>query len=153
MPVRYDQDTKAKAIRLVREHAGDYPSEYPAITAVARRLGMAPETLRKWIRQAAVDEGQAPGVSSEAAREIRELKRKVSELERMIEIAPLARRAAIFPAARSRGSVTTIWEPQSRYLGAPIQVPGGPNLGTGGFQSRYCFRIYRTTREDLPAAP
>ena len=34
MPVRYDQDTKAKAIRLVREHAGDYPSEYPAITAV-----------------------------------------------------------------------------------------------------------------------
>ena len=44
MPVRYDQDTKAKAIRLVREHAGDYPSEYVAITAVARRLGMTPET-------------------------------------------------------------------------------------------------------------
>ena len=61
MPVKYDQDTKAKAIRLVREHAGDYPSEYAAITAVARRLGMTPETLRKWIRQAAVDEGQAPG--------------------------------------------------------------------------------------------
>jgi transposase len=86
MPVRYDQDIKAKAIRLVREHAGDYPSEYAAITAVARRLGMTPETLRKWIRQAAVDEGQAPGVSSEAAKEIRELKRKVSELERTIEI-------------------------------------------------------------------
>jgi transposase len=68
MPVKYDQDTKAKAIRLVREHAGDYPSEYAAITAVARRLGMTPETLRKWIRQAAVDEGQAPGVTSEAAR-------------------------------------------------------------------------------------
>jgi transposase len=62
MPVRYDQDTKAKAIRLVLEHAGDYPSEYAAITAVARRLGMTPETLRKWIRQAAVDEGQAAGV-------------------------------------------------------------------------------------------
>jgi transposase len=86
MPVRYDQDIKAKAIRLVREHAGDYPSEYAAITAVAQRLGMTPETLRKWIRQAAVDEGQAPGVTSESAREIRELKRKVSELERTIEI-------------------------------------------------------------------
>ena len=80
MPVRYDQDTKAKAIRLVREHAGDYPSEYAAITAVARRLGMTPETLRKWIRQAAVDEGQAPGVSSEAAKEIRELGSKVSRV-------------------------------------------------------------------------
>ena len=86
MPVRYDQDTKARAIRLVREHFSDYPSEYAAISAVARRLGMAPETLRKWIRQAAVDEGQAPGVTTEASREIRDLKRKVSELERTIEI-------------------------------------------------------------------
>jgi transposase len=47
---------------------------------------MVPETLRKWIRQAAVDEGQAPGVTTEAAKEIRELRRKVSELERTIEI-------------------------------------------------------------------
>ena len=61
MPVRYDQDTKAKASGLVGEHAGDYPSEYAAITAVAGRLEMTPETLRKWIRQAAVDDGQAPG--------------------------------------------------------------------------------------------
>jgi transposase len=61
MPVRYDQDTKAKAIRLVREHAGDYPSEYAAITAVARRLGMTPETLRKWIRQALSMRGRLPG--------------------------------------------------------------------------------------------
>src|SRR5258708_17522465 len=86
VPVRYDQDTKAKAIRLVREHAGDYPSEYAAISAVARRLGMTAETLRKWIRQAAVDEGRAPGVTTEASKEVRELKRKVSELERTIEI-------------------------------------------------------------------
>src|SRR5208282_984897 len=61
MPVKYDQDTKAKAIGLVGEHAGDYPSEYAAITAVAGRLEMTPETLREWIRQAAVDDGQAPG--------------------------------------------------------------------------------------------
>ena len=86
MSVKYDQETKAKAIRLVREHAGDYPSEYAAITAVARRLGMTAETLRKWVRQAELDEGQAPGVSSEAAREIRELRRKNRELEQTVEI-------------------------------------------------------------------
>ena len=86
MPVKYDQETKAKAIRLVREHAGDYPSEYAAITAVARRLGMTAETLRKWIRQAEIDEGQGPGVSSEAAREIRELRRKNRELEQTVQI-------------------------------------------------------------------
>jgi len=86
MPGKYDQETKAKAIRLVREHVGDYPSEYAAITAVAKRLGMTAETLRKWIRQAQVDGGQAPGVSTEASKEVRELKRKVAELERTVEI-------------------------------------------------------------------
>jgi transposase len=51
MPSRYDASTRAKAVRLVREHRGDYPSEYAAITAVAGRLGMTAETLRQWIRQ------------------------------------------------------------------------------------------------------
>jgi transposase len=86
MPVKYDQDTKARAVRLVREHAGDYPTEYAAITAVSRRLGMSAETLRKWIRQAEVDEGKAPGVTSAESAEIRELRRRNRELEQTIEI-------------------------------------------------------------------
>jgi transposase len=43
---------------------------------------MSAETLRKLLRQAEVDAGQAPGVPSEPAGEIRELKRKNAELER-----------------------------------------------------------------------
>jgi len=86
MPVKYDQDTKARAVRLVREHAGDYESEWAAISAVAGRMGMSAETLRKWLRQAAVDAGQAPGVTTESSAEVRELRRKVNELERTIEI-------------------------------------------------------------------
>ena len=86
MPMRYDEETKAKAIRLVTEHAGDYASEWEAIKTVAGRLGMNPETLRKWLRQTEVDAGQAEGVTSAATREIRELKRKNTELERTIEI-------------------------------------------------------------------
>ena len=61
MPNRHDPNIKSKAIRLVREHRGDYPSEFAAIKVVAGRLGMTPETVRKWIRQAEVDEGTAPG--------------------------------------------------------------------------------------------
>jgi transposase len=82
----YSAETKGRAIRLVREHAGDYPSEYAAITAVASRLGMTAETLRKWIRQAEVDGGERPGVTTAEAGEIRKLRRKVAELERTIEI-------------------------------------------------------------------
>src|SRR5690348_6565537 len=64
MPSRYDANTKAKAVRLVREHRADYPTEYAAITAVAGRLGMSPETLRLWIRQDEVDSGTAAGVTT-----------------------------------------------------------------------------------------
>jgi len=86
MPGKYDKNTKAKAIRLVREHSGDYPTEWAAITAVSGRLGMSAETLRKWIRQAEVDEGKAAGVPSSESAEIRELRRKNRELEQTIEI-------------------------------------------------------------------
>jgi transposase len=82
---RYDARTKAKAVRLVRQHAGDYPTEYAAIRSVAGRLGMSAESLRKWIRQAQVDEGTAPGVTSAESAEIRELRRKNRELEQTIE--------------------------------------------------------------------
>jgi transposase len=86
MSSKYDRETKAKAIRLVTEHAEDYASEWEAITTVAGRLGMSPETLRKWLRQAEVDTGDREGTTTAAAREIRELKRKNAELEQTVEI-------------------------------------------------------------------
>jgi transposase len=86
MPSKYDAGTRAKAVRLVTEHRDEYPSEWAAIRAVSGRLGMNAETLRNWIRQSAVDAGEAEGVSTDAAREIRELRRKNKELEETIEI-------------------------------------------------------------------
>jgi transposase len=83
---RFDENTKVKAVRLVREHADDYDSEWAAMCAISSRLGMTAETLRKWVRQAEVDAGDAAGVSSETARELRELRRKNRELEATIEI-------------------------------------------------------------------
>jgi transposase len=84
---KYSAELRAKAVRLVREHAGDYPSEWAAIGEVSRRLGIgSSETLRKWLRQAETDEGSRPGTTTEQASEVRALKRKVSELERTIQI-------------------------------------------------------------------
>jgi transposase len=64
----------------------DYATEWAAIKAVSGRLGMSAETLRKWLRQSEVEAGEAAGVTTESARQIRELKRKNAELERTIEI-------------------------------------------------------------------
>ena len=83
----YSKETRQKAVRLVREHLGDYPSEFAAIKAVAARLGIGTaETLRKWVRQAEVDAGEAPGVTTAEAAEVRKLRRKVTELEQTLAI-------------------------------------------------------------------
>jgi transposase len=83
---RYDGEMKAKAVRLVADHVEDYDSLWAAITAVSSRLGMSGETLRKWVRQAEVDGGEAPGTTTADAEELRALKRKCRELEQTIEV-------------------------------------------------------------------
>jgi transposase len=86
MPMKYDEEFRAKAVRLVLDHAVDYPSQWAAIEAVSKRLGMTAETLRRWVRQAEVDAGDREGAPSQIVRENRELKRKNRELEQTIEI-------------------------------------------------------------------
>lgn len=61
---KYDPETRAKAVRLVLEHRDDYPSEWAAITAASKRLGMNAEMLRNWIRQQQVDDGKRDGPCS-----------------------------------------------------------------------------------------
>jgi transposase-like protein len=55
---------------------GDYETEWTAMRVIAGQLGMSPETLRRWVRQAQVDDGEMAGVSSEEKRELRDLLRK-----------------------------------------------------------------------------
>lgn len=86
MPSKYDPEIRAKAVRLVLDHRGDYPSEWAAISAVSKRLGMNAETLRNWIRQRQVDDGQRDGVSTETTKEVRELRKRNRELEETIEV-------------------------------------------------------------------
>ena len=86
MPSKYDPETKAKAIRLVKEHRDEYDNEWAAMKAISSRLGMNTETLRKWVRQAEIDEGQAAGTTTQESQELRELRKKNRELEETIEI-------------------------------------------------------------------
>jgi transposase len=86
MPSRYDAETKAKAVRLYTEHVSDYDSPWAAMKVISGRLGMTAETLRLWIRQSEVDTGQKPGLTTESAQELRELRRKCRELEQTIEV-------------------------------------------------------------------
>lgn len=71
---------------MLAEAEPEHPTEWSAIRHVAQLLGMSPETLRLWRRRVEVDGGQKPGVTSEAAEEIKRLKREVAELRRANEI-------------------------------------------------------------------
>jgi transposase len=83
---RFDQETRAKAVRLYTEHVSDYDSPWAAMKAISARLGMTAETLRKWVRQSEVDAGQKSGLTTESAQELRELRRKCRELEQTVEV-------------------------------------------------------------------
>ena len=97
----YPPELRERAVRLVAEVRPEYPSDWPAICAVASRLGIgSAETLRKWVRQAEVDAGTRPGISSEESAEIRRLKRENAELRRANEILKAA--SAFFAAELDR---------------------------------------------------
>jgi transposase len=86
---------------MVAEVRPDYPSDWPAIVAVASRLGIgSAETLRKWVRQAEVDGGTRLGVTSEESAELRKLRAEVRELRRANEILKAA--SAFFAAELDR---------------------------------------------------
>jgi transposase len=100
MPKQYPSEVRQRAVRLVMEHREQYETEYAAIRAIGAKLGVGAETLRKWVRQAEVDSGKRPGVSTEESAEVRRLRREVAELRRANEILKAA--ASFFAAELDR---------------------------------------------------
>ncbi len=75
-------------MRLVQE-AWQEDSELSLNAAVLRigpRVGVNPDTLRGWCKQADIDVGRRPGVTTQDATRIKELEREVKELKRANEI-------------------------------------------------------------------
>jgi transposase len=79
-------EVRERAVRLVREHEGEYPSQWAAITSIATKCGMTPETLRKWVRNTEVDTGKRPGLTTEERQRLQTLERENRELRRANEI-------------------------------------------------------------------
>lgn len=86
-----------RAVRMVDEHRGDYPSEWAAMTSIAGKVGCTTETLRRWCREEASRRaGPAAQAVSERDR-VKALEREVKELRRANEI--LRKASAYFAQA------------------------------------------------------
>jgi transposase len=83
---RYPRELRDRAVRMVLDHQQDYGSQWEAICSIAEKFGTTSETMRRWVRQAEVDDGARPGVSTVEAKRIRELERENRELRRANEI-------------------------------------------------------------------
>jgi transposase len=82
---RYPQELRERAVRMVVESA-DHGERLGSIRRVAQQLGIGYESLRKWVKQAEVDGGRRPGITTAEQQRIAELERENRELRRANEI-------------------------------------------------------------------
>jgi transposase len=71
---------------MVREAIAESGERQGAVSRVARQLGVGTESLRNWVKQADIDSGKRPGVTTAEQRRIGELERENRELKRANEI-------------------------------------------------------------------
>ena len=87
---RFSPEVRERAVRMVQEHRGDYPSLWAAIESIAPKIGCVPQTLNEWVRKIEIDTGLRDGITSEERDRIKALEREVKELRRANEILKLA---------------------------------------------------------------
>lgn len=83
---KFSPEVRERAVRLVQEHRGEYPSLWSAVESIAPKIGCVPQTLLDWVKRVEVDAGVRPGVSTAEAQRTKELEREVKELRRANDI-------------------------------------------------------------------
>ena len=71
---------------MVEAAIAETGERFGAVSRVARQLGVGPDSVRNWIKQAEIDKGQRPGLTTEERRRLVELERENRELRRANEI-------------------------------------------------------------------
>ncbi len=85
---KYPPELRERAMRLVQEVRKEDPalSVNQAVIRIGQRVGVNPDTLRGWVKQAQVDSGERPGTTTTDAARIKALEAENRELKRANEI-------------------------------------------------------------------
>ncbi|MET3769886.1 transposase-like protein [Marisediminicola sp. UYEF4] len=72
-PRKYPPELRERAMRLIAETRKEDPevSLNAAVTRIGQRVGVNPDTLRGWCKQAAIDAGERPGTATNDTQRIK----------------------------------------------------------------------------------
>jgi len=103
---KFSPEVRERAVRMVLEHRGEYPSLWATIESIAPKIGCVAQTLNEWVRKHEVDAGVRDGVPSAERERVKELERENRELRKANEILKLA--SAFFRPGGARPPVEVI---------------------------------------------
>ena len=94
---RYSPEFRERAVRMLQEQQDQHASKWAALNSISGKVGCTAETLRKWVKQAEIDQGKHEGLSSSERARLKELERENKELKQANEI--LRKASAFFAQA------------------------------------------------------
>lgn len=80
---KFSPEVRERAVRLVQEHRGAYPSLWAAVESIAPKIGCVPQTLLEWVKRAETDSGQRDGLTMAERERIRALEQFWVSLAKM----------------------------------------------------------------------
>ncbi len=88
---QYSPEIRERAVRMVQEHRGEYPSLWAAIESIAPKIGCVPQTLHEWGKKHEIDTGLRDGVSTDERERLKALEREVKRLVKRFGLAGVRR--------------------------------------------------------------
>jgi transposase-like protein len=114
----YPAEFRRDAVALVR-------SSDKTVTQVAKELGLNRETLRQWVKQDRIDQGELEGLTSSEREELRRLRREVAELRMSGSCSSRRRR---FSPRRRPGDPLPVHPRQAGGVWRAAVLPSGGRL-------------------------
>lgn len=77
---KFSAEVRERAMRMVREHRDEYPSQRAAIELIAPKIGCTSQTLLGWVKRREVDGDEYVGVTTPEREHLTALERENKEL-------------------------------------------------------------------------